>query len=229
MDTRKAGNSKEVVMKKEHSIVMLPSEGPSMILFDTVGNELVYNPPVPQEKTVNVKPQHLYILSDEEIKEGDWCIQGFLSPDEPFQVSEGNIKTAIASKAKKIIATTDPNLFVNVKNHLTSSEGLMVNVPQIPKSFIEEYCKAGGIEDVLVEYTTKLVEGTDLGNDCHYVKPDKPKLNPDYTIIIHPVEEKMYSGEEIVKKFKNLIPQLPITQSDMEGMTEDWIIEKLEL
>ena len=29
----------------------------------------------------------------------------------------------------------------------------------------------------------------------------EPKLNPDNTIIIHPVEEKMYSKEELFKAF----------------------------
>ena len=177
-------------------------------------------------KIGHFKPQHLYITTDEEIKEGDWCI--CLDFNRVFHAS-GEVGREKFLNSRKIIATTDPKL--NEINNKNKIDELWFRplVPKIPQSFMEEYCKAGGIEDVLVEYTTKLVEGTDLGNDCHYVKPDKPKLNPDYTIIIHPVEEKMYSGEEIVKKFKNLIPQLPITQSDMEGMTEDWIIEKLEL
>lgn len=198
-------------MSKEHSIVMLPSEGPSMILFDTVGNELVYNPPVPQEKTVNVKPQHLYILSDEKIKKEDnilvdiyphgnpeWKLAKVVSVYESIvEVDLGwsTTQTKPVSVCKKIIATTDSEL-LTCKGVKREGESCSYNnnckypsckLPQIPQHIIEAYVKKP-LDEVEVEYLTKLKKGTDLGYECNYIVPDKPKLNQDGTLAVSLVE-----------------------------------------
>jgi hypothetical protein len=113
---------------------------------------------------------------------------------------------------KKIIATTDPK-FSNqqyTKEELRGYEPIKYGLPQIPQSFIEEYCKAGGIDEVLVEVeswdvpqtTAPFVDNGELKGikiPTHKTTGlyPKPKLNPDNTIIIHPVEEKMYSREKV--------------------------------
>ena len=232
---------------------MLPSEKPSQILFDTVGGELVYNPPVPQEKTVNVKPQHLYILSNEEIKEGDWCINSEITEDHQDYMKVYQYEREQYAGTRKIIATTDPKLHTN---EIVEEDMHMYkkSLPQIPQSFIEEYCKAGGIDEVLVSVdsylnipvgtsvkfndrlpsTLKEYEGLDgrviwgvedrldVGNNCikveflnkynnvcnlnasvcHWYKSikhlyyNKVAIDSNNCIIIHPVEEKMYTEEQ---------------------------------
>jgi hypothetical protein len=75
-------------------------------------------------------------------------------------------------------------------------------LPKIPQSFIEEYCKQGGIDKVLVEYMDIEMcfnyDGTHFGKDCSCKGGDfryLPKLNPDNTIIIHPIGDK-YTEEQ---------------------------------
>ena len=95
---------------------------------------------------------HLYILSDEKIKEGDWFILtfGFEKP-EILQATKENI-IAIKSNCKKIIATTNSNLISESK---LMRECYPYSIHQIPQSFIEyfinEYNKGNVITKVLVE------------------------------------------------------------------------------
>lgn len=92
-------------------------------------------------------PQHIYITSDEEIKEDDWYLYWLdnkwelMKCRDQFEADNCNTHSMIASNCYKIIATTDQSL----------------ELPQIPQSFIEmfitEYNKGNVIEDVMVEYT----------------------------------------------------------------------------
>jgi hypothetical protein len=162
---------------------------------------------------------HLYITSDDKIESGDWCLffwdgnkEGELGQigSEPQQYFPENGHT-LNKNLRKIIATTDSKL----------------KLPQPSQSFIEEYCRKGGIDEVDVEYevTPSLKTGdnyniggevrevTDvwLGtNNAWYVSTPnnhawscpielKPKVNSDNTINIHPIEEKMYSETELIQ------------------------------
>ena len=57
-------------MKQKKQIIMLPSEKPSQIIM-TGGKLFIYSAERPKSSIVDNSPQHLYILSDEEIKVGD--------------------------------------------------------------------------------------------------------------------------------------------------------------
>ena len=103
-------------MKNIHA---LPTEKPSRLMIDTIENKL-YLQPILHEKTINVLPQHIYITSNEEIKEGDWCYQVELNDnkvDKCYDVTlyhtwtnNGVDKTR---KFKKIILTTDQDLIAD--------------------------------------------------------------------------------------------------------------------
>jgi hypothetical protein len=128
---------------------------------------------------------HLYITTDEEIKEGDWVhhkeygIRHYVNKDLTPE--------AYKSKGwKKIIATTDPKLNSNQIEPYDTSKPYGIEFPQIPQDFIKAYCEQGGIDEVLVEYVLNPTRHTHL----------KPRTINN-TIIIHPVEEKMYSREEV--------------------------------
>ena len=97
-------------------------------------------------------PQHLYILSDEEIKEGDWyynydynCIRKCVEINKEF------IKNALyyennstvfdySTNCKKIIAATNPELTFESKGIFTDIKYIN-KLPQIPQSFIQEFIK----------------------------------------------------------------------------------------
>ena len=184
-------------MKKEHQIIMLPSEKPSQILFDTVGGELVYNPPVPQEKTVNVKPQHLYILSNEERKEGDRFINLGSGGHPGVAIYKANSENSKAinefkfPEIKKIIATTDTELTSKSVINTIDGDYHHTIMPTIPQHIIEAYVKKP-FDKVMVECPKDWKV-----TDSRYPSPFQPKLNQDGTLAVSLVEEKMYTLKEM--------------------------------
>ena len=80
--------------------------------------------------------QHLYVLSHEFVKEGDWCF--WLNPSKDFIAKY--TKDYEKETARKIIASTDPAL----------------NLPMPSKGFIDQYIVSYNnrkpITDILVEY-----------------------------------------------------------------------------
>jgi len=108
-------------------VIMLPTKDRSSLGVNE--NQIPngrYDPAVYHEA------QHLYLVSEREIKEGDWCIYPNRIIGKLSHPYDG--KTFINSK--KIEATTDPSL----------------GLPVIPQSFIEEYvAKQGNVKEVMVE------------------------------------------------------------------------------
>ena len=149
--------------------------------------------------------QHLYIISDDEIKLFD-CVYN----NKENIVEQINSKTQLIfvleenkenKTFKKIIATTDTSLKLYESEVLASSSGFSLKteniyLPQPSEQFIqkyiEEYNKGNVITDVLVEYGI-IYEGRsyDLYN------PNKLKINPkDNTITIKKIKDS-YSREEV--------------------------------
>ena len=163
------------------------------------------------------KPQHLYIISDDEIKEGDLHIT---SDHEGY-----------GDKKYKIIATTDASL----------------NLPQPSQQFIEKYIesynKGEVITDVLVEYEqTKLY--IEPQNYQQYISQPKElqfpittnvddiyglKINPkDNTITIKKLKDS-WNKDEIITKMKLALQKGIYLEATVElDFDEDkWIEENL--
>lgn len=138
-------------------------------------------------------PQHLYFLSDEEIKEGDWQINHLTN-----KISQRTNKFTEVSETNcsKIIATTDSSLRIlpekpNMSSYITFSVGnaLPQPSPEFIQAFIEAYNSGKPITKVLVEvYTTHETDGARFLNY---------KLK-DNQIIIKKIEERMYSESEVI-------------------------------
>jgi hypothetical protein len=130
-------------MKNVH---LIPTDKPSRLVIDTIENKL-YLQPILHEKTLNVIPQHIYITSDEEIKEGDWVYyeNGHLKGIHKV-VNGQRPKTMIL---KKIILTTDQELINN-------------GVQAIDDEFLEWFVKNPSCENVEVEKRG----GNYLGSKC---------------------------------------------------------------
>jgi len=139
------------------------------------------------------QPQHLYITDDSEIKKGDWFINLGSSGHPGVAIYRANSENSKAinefkfPEIKKIIATTDIELHYN-KVVEEDMHMYKESLPHIPQHIIEAYVKKP-FDKVLVEYLPKLEKGTDLGYDCIYIVPDKPKLNTDGTLVVSLVEE----------------------------------------
>lgn len=179
---------------KKSKIVMLPTEKASQIqrknnLICSTGltQQDIYR--IPKEGTLNYysapikyednqywKSQHLYFLSDEEIKAGDWAINiENKSVNYPFQFDFEFIENGYKNFIKKIIASTDP----------------LLNLPRPSDSFIKKYCELGGIENVMVEYTGEYYYSNEIF-------PLTVKVAPDNTITIKAVKDS-WNREEVIE------------------------------
>ena len=167
-------------------------------MIDTIENKL-YLQPILHEKTINVLPQHIYITSNEEIKEGDWCYQVELNDnkvDKCYDVTlyhtwtnNGVDKTR---KFKKIILTTDQDLIAD-------------GVQAIDDEFLEWFVKNPTCEEVGIK--SKKIRVDKNFNDISHWNRFK------YEIII-PQEEpkqetlnKINNMNEEIKKQINLLEE----------------------
>ena len=183
-------------MKKKHKIVMLPN---------TKSNIYIKGRPKIGSDCEHSTGQSLYVLSDEEIKEGDWFVD--LKTDSVHQCNSKEHAKIVAIfnsdrsdiNGKKVIATTDSSL--TVKGEQEGENAWYNPLPTLSQSFIEEYVKAYNegtpIIDVMVEYE-EIDERTELGQfggKIHQIL----KLNKQNEVSISLVETKMYSREEVIE------------------------------
>lgn len=185
-------------MKKKSQVVMLTANEKAPFFID----EVIGLIKAPQDRVIpNLNYQHLYILSDEKIKEGDWCYKKDL---------KGNIFKWINTEndwykdAKKIIATNNNKISMNLGKEKwiapTNSSYDQVYIrlspfPQPSKQFIEyyiyEYNKGNIITEVEVEYEDNGEEGwigDNYNGEPFWNEKLELKVNPDNTINIYPIK-----------------------------------------
>lgn len=116
-------------------VVMLPTEKATIIYKFEETNKLIFSNHPNQHELAT--PQHLYFTSDEEIKEGDWCVNANNTIVQYRQLYRDK------EILRKIISSTN------------KSSGL----PKPSKEFIEVYVKAHNegkkIEEVLIQCNEK--------------------------------------------------------------------------
>ena len=167
-------------MKKQVDVVMLPTEKVSKIIR-CHNNKLWYN----DTKWLNTY-QHLYLLSDDEIKEGDWIfvfgviIKVLMCNNEILFFDNGTKTQRI--ECKKIIATTDESLRKPSGEMYPEWDYL----PRPSNEFLKKYCELGGIDKVLVEY--ELDSFKFMSTLCTTKQEEyKLKVTLDNTITIYPI------------------------------------------
>lgn len=160
--------------------------------------------------------QHLYILSNDEIKEGDWCISMNLAYKKPFQCT--NLLYAKEYNCKKILATTDTSL----------------KLPQIPTTFIQQYIDAYNngnvIEKCLMKVEFGEISESYFDGECERL-PIHIKLNENNEISILPptVKKQMFSREEVEVLLFNLAEHYAMTSNKQEiNDFNNWIKENLK-
>ena len=198
--------------EKKCKVLLLPTNKPSKL-----GNLATYQgkslAKVIKEgvnlKNTTVQFWNLYIISDDEIKEGDWFINDLnqikkcTSRDtEGYIDFEGGFNTK-PSSCKKIIATTDSSLWR--PSHKYASDVILLPQPsqQFIEKFIEEYNRGNVITDVLIEY--ELISNEEYFGNTINPDDDVPyfderlKINSkDNTITIKKVKDS-YSREEVIE------------------------------
>ena len=211
---------------KNAKVIILPTNEPSKLgnLATYQGHSLakVIKEGVKPINTI-VQFWNLYIISNDKIKEDDWCI------DSNRNIFQHKNHFPISIGQRKIIATTDTSLLIDtyinqgdtVKGDLIIKRGSdyttglkgRINLPQPSKQFIQKYVKEynkGNITtDVLVEYEIqrqcvkcKTIRSHYLckcGEQDNYENTLQLKINPkDNTITIKKVKDS-YTKEEVVQ------------------------------
>ena len=205
-------------MKKTLQVVMLPTNEKAA-KGDVIGNNKGFtitdmSLSLSELCLIQAKVYKLYILSDEEIKKGDWVLykNSYIATVLGFpNDGGGGLKIKIPgdnakimtdfSNCKKIIATTDKSLGLSdVGKSGYSVDEFYPVLPQPSQSFIEyfveEYNKGNVITEVKVEYEKWIgknyVGEFSTDQDFNY----KLKINPDNTINIKPKKDS-WNTEEI--------------------------------
>lgn len=193
-------------MFKKTPVVMLPTEKASNI--QKWGVHLIYNE---KKELGNRKPtpvfQHLYFLSDEEIKEGDWKYNPTLNHIVRHIIySDGD---------KKIIASTDKSL----------------GLPRPSDKFIQKYCELGGIDSVMIEYEYKRSKKAFFYLHNELELDSTLKVAPDNTITIKSVKDSWNRAEmfEFAKRAYDEGYENGYGGSDYAGgkYRDEWIEENL--
>jgi len=218
-------NKAQVIMlptDKETNIVLNPTSK-KLLLTKDWGHHDHSNKPIKNFIDIGFIPQHLYIISDDEIKEGDCVISTYdnwknISSLKPqigkiLKITKDYILIDSFNgdkdnkwdhgHCKKIIATTDNSLKIfGGKGDICD---LYYNLPQPSQQFInlfiEFYNKGEVITDILVGYEYFSNKGNIYGNPMMMsVEQSKLKLkiNPDNTITIKPTKDS-WNREEMVE------------------------------
>lgn len=220
--------------RKRCKVVMLKAKGNSHIWNNVSWNNhkivddmLVYNPKETRElanlKGVQIIPRHLYIVSDDEIKEGDW-VYNEKNPTygKVFQCVVDN-ETGIykgPSGFKKIIATTDKSLLRDKDKVDYFKEYVPIGDMYLPSpsaDFIKKYCEAGGIDEVDVEYEYK----TEVHTGEYVLKVDSHNT----ITTIHPVKDN-WTREEVEALIRKYQDTFGIMGGDSSFVTS-WIKENM--
>lgn len=218
-------------MKKEAQVVMLSTDKlhkgcivkSSTDKLHCFQEDLEYSKE--QLKDMDFTSNYLYIVDDSEIKEGDLFIHSYNKVNAVCKAEEVSsigcyIKTHLpfnglsfecnTAHSKKIIGTTDPELHYKGEFNEALGRKTFVDVPKVPESFIESYCK-NPVEKVMVEY--------DYGMTAWKIEPISTSNNE---LIIHPIEEKLYTREEVAALCKQAF-------SFGVRLWEDWEEEDYEM
>ena len=181
--------------RKKAKVIMLPTDKACegcVIRYDRLTphymvRNITYQTQEWLKQENNRSSHHLYIVTDDEIKEGDWALSmEEVTKDNPIKGVYPYKVTDIEQvhwDDKKIIATTDSELSRNLQLH--------TYIPKPSKAFIEKYCKEGGIDEVEVEYQVFPYKTGDIVSKTYRLK-----VNSHNEITIHPIKDS-WSREEV--------------------------------
>jgi ligand-binding SRPBCC domain-containing protein len=196
------------------------------------------NPWIEQLRLANAETYHLYFTTDEEIKEGDWYISN-QAPRLCVEVRKGNkypyghrgidgeMVYDFHTWKTKIVATTNPDLWekkIRMNAAMTDyNTRTVVDIPKIPTSFLEAYAQAEGkITEVMLEYDEI---GEEIDEEENVTHIHRLKLRNNGTVIIHRVQQKLYTRDEV---FDILVKSsLPHMDDWDDEHTEQYDIERL--
>lgn len=174
-------------------VILITNNQEVNIILDKDKLEFIENKQVANTINSSVKGYHLYIISEDEIKESDWFI------DTTNNHIIKALFTPLPDDCKKIIATTNKDLVTRYderfKDVTINNNSLNQLLPQIPQQFIEqyitEYNQGNIISDVLVEY----IQSADSFYGLNV--PMELVTKQDNTINIKTAKDSLYHGQTL--------------------------------
>ena len=206
---------------KRTKVVMLPTnQREGRISMGNTSLKLDYHM-LPIEKGgiyINHTYQHLYFLSDDGIKEGDWCY------DEYNKVVFQNNSSGTPGASKKIIATTDRLEISDEAFHNTFKQYL----PQPSEGFIlkfaDSYNSGKPITEVNAEYEIDIILSSDPKFDLEPF--EKLKVDPkDNTITIKKLKDTWTRDEVVTLILQSNLDSHVAREGEFDIM--HWIAENL--
>ena len=181
------------------NIHILPTDKPSRLSILNSG-KLDFGAEIMSSS--NSKPQHIYITSNEEIKEGDWYY--YFGHIINYECDEHTL----TPNCKKIILTTDQDLIKD-------------GVQSIDDEFLQWFVKNPSCEEVEVEVEVELVVLNEYGSEISVNSYGVEKFG--YKIIIPKEEPKQdwqpIQGEQVwIKVFSNWSKGIYIGYDIMKGV-----------
>lgn len=189
---------------------MLPTNEATILHRDTLSPENKIELSSYKKPIADYSDQHPYILSDEEIKEGDWylTINNHETLLHRCRYKGTNVVDNFEKdECHKIIATTNPELLpLKYRDTpLESRSSILKGVAFIPEDFIEAYIReynAGHpIEKVMIEYETRFLNNANTSELQRSEFIEVLKLRPDGTVIISKIKERMFTIEDMIDAF----------------------------
>ena len=232
-------------MFKRAKVVMLPTNKKAGLIINPSTGKIQFidfDQDACFYKDVSFTCNHLYIIVEDEIKEGDWMISTKDVYYRDVNVNKDGIwikKNTISkcqftegnrAKWKKIIATTDSSLKTTKEflhggyenGEIVPNASLEVLLPTLSQSFIQrfvdEYNKGNLITNVLVEYDGDW----DEHHQGYYAETVIPKVSKDNTITIRKVKDS-WSRDEVIALHKANCKRLTnaYTSSDIEWIEDN--------
>jgi predicted transcriptional regulator len=211
-------------IKKECKVIMLDTKEKSKFGFLTqkgkeVFNQLCWYGGNELPNIIDSINQHIYILSDDEIKNGEWCYDWSV---EGRLCKYSKPPKHWSDTSKKIIATTNISL---IEESRLMRECYPATIGQISDSFVKKYIESykndKPIEKVMVEYETF---------NSHVIGLQRLKINTkDNTILISEVSEVKgswtrvkgsYTREEVIKLLYKSNLEYNLTPNNIDNWIE---------
>lgn len=197
---------------KRAQVIMLPTNQSNIVLINPKkefligtetyksllqgGKDWIYNSSITDNSSI---PQHLYIISDDKIKDGDWYYNNLYKEiykcnnKEKYR-TENYLSNPIAEKHrnKKIIATTDTSLTIG----MTEGNVYYISLPQPSQQFITKYIEAYNKSEVITDVLVKQRLSFDA---WHRIAEEELLINPkDNTITIKKLKDS-WNREELLE------------------------------
>jgi|DEB0MinimDraft_12_1074336.scaffolds.fasta_scaffold00020_11 hypothetical protein len=201
---------KIVDMKKQVKAHMLPTDDEGVVMTDVgaYNTDMIVISKLPDNLKGHERPHnHIYITSDDKIKEGDWYYHSIAKEIRQWDTSLEFIAYEICSK---VIATSDESLKIKDFPELINSATR--SLPNVSQSFLKEFVKSGGKKDWEVDYFPYFkgrckdpmvcLRGCSVSDgSCRHLeyKKENTKLDLNNCIILSAVEEKMYSKDKFIE------------------------------